>query len=156
MCTETTNERTISSETYCSGSHNVDKYVDVTKEVSYDSGETWYFASSSSTLVEANSPDCGYRTRTVSTGTTCSGAHNVDKYQLIKYQESYDYGNTWVTVSSTTVLTVSKSSAESEYLPPISFVMNFHLISRSCLTNLASKFVSEIIGQAEEVFCQKR
>ena len=114
VCSEAA-ERTISSDTYCSGSHNVDKYVDVTKEVSYDSGETWYFASSSSTLVEANSPDCGYRTRTVSTGTTCSGTHNVDKYQLIKYQESYDYGNTWVTVSSTTGSLIEENSPDCGY-----------------------------------------
>lgn len=115
MCSEVTNERTISSDTYCSGSHNVDKYVDVTKEVSYDSGETWYFASSSSTLVEANSPDCGYRTRTVSTGTTCSGSHNVDKYQLIERQESYDYGNTWVTTSSSRGSLIEANSPDCGY-----------------------------------------
>jgi hypothetical protein len=53
----TIESRTISGTPYCNG---YDKYVDTTNEQSFDSGETWQFVSSSSTLVEADSEYCGY------------------------------------------------------------------------------------------------
>ena len=56
VCVEVLTRQT-SGTPYCI---NFDKYVDVTTEESIDSGETWNFASSSSTLVEHNSQDCGY------------------------------------------------------------------------------------------------
>lgn len=49
--------RTTSSSTYCTG---YDKYVDVYNQVSYDNGSTWQTTATTSTLVEPNSPDCGY------------------------------------------------------------------------------------------------
>lgn len=49
--------RTTSSSTYCTG---YDKYVDVYSQVSYDNGSTWQTTATTSTLVEPNSPDCGY------------------------------------------------------------------------------------------------
>lgn len=52
--------RTISGETYCSGSTGYDKYVDIYSQVSYDGGSTWETTATTPTLVEANSPDCGY------------------------------------------------------------------------------------------------
>lgn len=111
VCSEAT-ERTISSETYCSGSHNVDKYVDVTKKVSYDSGETWYIASSSSTLIEANSPDCGYRARTTSGTPYCDeGKKCVNVYN----QVSYDSGANWETTATTKVVIDPYSTECNEY-----------------------------------------
>lgn len=50
-------ERTISGTPYCSG---YDKYVDVYDQVSYDSGQTWQTTATTTTLVEADSEDCGY------------------------------------------------------------------------------------------------
>ena len=52
--------RTISGETYCSGQTGYDKYVDVYSQVSYDGGSTWETTATTPTLVEADSPDCGY------------------------------------------------------------------------------------------------
>lgn len=52
--------RTTSGTPYCSGSTGYDKYVDVYSQVSYDSGATWQTTATTATLVEANSPDCGY------------------------------------------------------------------------------------------------
>lgn len=49
--------RTTSSSTYCT---EYDKYVDVYSQVSYDNGSTWQTTATTSTLVELNSPDCGY------------------------------------------------------------------------------------------------
>lgn len=49
--------RTTSSSTYCTG---YDKYIDVYNQVSYDNGSTWQTTATTSTLVEPNSPDCGY------------------------------------------------------------------------------------------------
>ena len=81
-----------------------DKYQRVIKQVSYDNGSTWENVSpaeySATTLIEANSYDCGYRTRTTST-TYCDG---VDKYVDVYSQVSYDSGNTWETTATTTTL----------------------------------------------------
>jgi hypothetical protein len=49
--------RTTSGDTYCSG---VNKYVPVYSQVSYDGGVTWETTATTQTLVERNSPDCGY------------------------------------------------------------------------------------------------
>lgn len=49
--------RTVSGDPYCVG---YDKYVDVTNEISYNSGTTWEFVSSSSTLYDINCYDCGF------------------------------------------------------------------------------------------------
>ena len=92
--------RTIQSGTTCTGTHGVDKHNLDVYEVSYDNGVTWEVVSTSAgTLIEANSPDCGYSARTVSTGYTCVG---VDKYELIENQVSYDYGSTWATTATST------------------------------------------------------
>ena len=54
-CTE--QYRTTSGTPYCDG---YDKYVDVYVEVSYDGGSTWESYSTTPTLVEHNSQDCGW------------------------------------------------------------------------------------------------
>ena len=108
--------RTITSGYTCTGTHGVDKHNLDVYEVSYDFGETWEVVSTSAgTLIEANSEDCGYSARTVSTGTTCAGNHGVNKYQLIENQESYDYGVTWITISSSTGSLIEENSEDCGY-----------------------------------------
>ena len=87
--------RTTSSETYCDG---VDKYVDVYDQVSTDAGQTWTTTATTKTLVEANSYDCGYRTRQTSGSAYCSG---VDKYVDVYDQVSTDAGQSWTTTATT-------------------------------------------------------
>jgi hypothetical protein len=108
--------RTIQSGTTCAGTHGVDKHNQDVYEVSYDNGVTWEVVSTSAgTLIEANSEDCGYSARTVSTGTTCAGNHGVNKYQLIENQESYDYGVTWITISSSRGSLIEANSPDCGY-----------------------------------------
>ena len=56
MCTPEIITRTTSGIPYCD---NYDKYVDVYNEVSYDGGQTWEISSTTATLVEGCSDDCG-------------------------------------------------------------------------------------------------
>lgn len=102
-------ERTISGDPYCSG---VDKYVDVSAQTSSDSGSTWTTTATTPTLVQAKSTDCGFSARTISTATTCVG---VDKHYLDEYQESYDFGQTWTTISSSTGTLIEAKSADCGY-----------------------------------------
>ncbi len=91
--------RTISTATTCVG---VDKhYLDEYQE-SRDTGTTWTTISSSTgSLIESQSTDCGYSATTVSSATYCSNANQyVDVYSLV----SRDYGTTWTTASTSTVL----------------------------------------------------
>lgn len=91
--------RTISTATTCVG---VDKhYLDEYQE-SRDTGTTWTTISSSTgSLIESQSTDCGYSATTVSSATYCSNANQyVDVYSIV----STDYGQTWITASTSTVL----------------------------------------------------
>lgn len=54
-CTE--QYRTTSGTPYCEG---YDKYVEVYSQISYDGGITWSTTATTTTLVEHDSPDCGY------------------------------------------------------------------------------------------------
>lgn len=99
--------RTISSSTYCSGSTGVDKYIDVYSQVSYDGGSTWETTATTPTLIEQNSADCGYATRTVSGTPYCTGS---DLYVVTSAQTSYDGGMTWTTTSTAETLVESGSS----------------------------------------------
>lgn len=93
--------RTISTATTCVG---VDKYAVDEYQMTQNRWETYQTISSTTgNLIEANSYDCGYRTRTLNTATTCVG---VDKYTLEEYQVSTDSGTTWTTTgtSATTLL----------------------------------------------------
>ena len=104
--------RTTSSATYCDG---VDKYVDVYSQVSTDAGQTWTTTATTKTLVEANSYDCGYRTRQTSGSAYCNG---YDKYVDVYSQVSRDSGTTWTTTATTPTL-VEAQSEDCGYVPPI-------------------------------------
>ena len=101
--------RETSGSAYCNGTT---KYIDVYSEYSEDGGQTWQTASTTPTLIEEHSFDCGYRTRNVSTGTTCVGN---DKHSLDEYQVSEDSGTTWTTVSSTTGSLIESNSYDCGY-----------------------------------------
>ena len=101
--------RETSGSAYCNG---VDKYIDVYSEYSEDSGSTWQTASTTPTLVETNSYDCGYRTRTLNTATTCV---NVDKYTLEEYQVSTDSGSTWTTTGTSATTLIEANSYDCGY-----------------------------------------
>lgn len=92
----------------------VDKYNRKVKQVSYDGGSTWMNVSpltvSATTLVEVNSPDCGYiapQYRTISGDPYCNG---VDKYEDVYSQVSYDGGSSWETTATTSTLIQAKSA----------------------------------------------
>ena len=90
--------RTISGETYCSGQTGYDKYVDVFSQVSYDGGSIWETTATTSTLVEANSPDCGYiknYLRFVSRGTGTFTFFANRSYSGNTLSYSLDSGSTW-------------------------------------------------------------
>ena len=121
--TPTPQYRWYPSGTTCIG---YDKWSQSIRQVSYDSGETWINVSpaeySATTLIEQNSPDCGYvpptptpEYRTITTGYTCI---EYDKYQLVEYQVSYDSGSTWQTISSTTGSLLESDSPDCGYEPP--------------------------------------
>lgn len=107
-------ERWIPSGTTCVG---VDKYNYAYKQVS-DDGVVWYNPSpmewSATTLIQAKSEECGFSARTVSTATTCL---EYDLYSLNEYQESYDFGQTWTTVSSSTGTLIEEDSEDCGYHP---------------------------------------
>jgi len=104
--------RTISTATTCVG---VDKhYLDEYQE-SRNTGTTWTTISSSTgSLIESNSYDCGYRTGTTSGDPYCQG---YDKYVDVYYRTSTDGGTTWVTASTTPTL-VEAQSEDCGYVPP--------------------------------------
>ena len=104
--------REITSST-CDNAAN--KYKITEYQVSYDSGTTWTTTSTTSTLIEEDSAECGYRTRSISTATTCVG---YDKYQLTEYQESRDYGQTWTTTGTSPTTLIEEDSEDCGYHPP--------------------------------------
>lgn len=109
--------RTLTSATTCVG---YDKYELDEYQVSYDNGRTWSTtASSATTLIEAQSEDCGYspiepQYRDVSGTPYCTG---YDKYVDVDHQVSYDSGSTWETTATTSTL-VEKNSEDCGYVPP--------------------------------------
>lgn len=110
-CTEALLEW-VESGTTCAGSHGVDKYNKSIEIISFDQGETWEETGneSATTLIQANSPDCGYAEKWIDSGTTCIG---YDKFNNAYKQVSYDSGSTWITPQpiqySATTLNESKS-----------------------------------------------
>ena len=119
VCSEITNERWVESGTTCAGTHGVDKYSRSIKQISYDSATTWYNTDveSATTLIERNSPDCGYAERWVESGTTCVG---YNKYTNSYKQISYNSGSTWTTpqpiqYSATTL--IEADSPDCGYVP---------------------------------------
>lgn len=84
--------RTVSGTPYCNG---YTKMFDTFNQVSYDGGITWENTGvSGSTVIEYNSPDCGYPIyRWVDTDDyVCVG---YDKHKKMKEQVSTDNGTTW-------------------------------------------------------------
>lgn len=133
--------RTLTSATTCVG---YDKYELDEYQVSYDNGRTWSTtATSATTLIEAQSEDCGYHPtpiyewrvitptsdpntyicndcpeyRTTSGTPYCSGASGYDKYVDVYSQVSYDSGSTWTTTATTPTL-VEANSEYCHYVPP--------------------------------------
>ena len=103
--------RTITTGTTCS---DANKYVLNEFQVSYDDGTTWTTISSSTgSIIESNSYDCGYRTGTTTGTPYCDG---YDKYIDVYSRESRDYGDTWITASTTPIL-VEAQSEDCGYVP---------------------------------------
>ena len=67
------------------------------------------------TLIQAKSEECGFSARTLTTATTCL---EYDLYSVNEYQESYDFGQTWLTVSSSTGTLIEEDSEDCGYHPP--------------------------------------
>ena len=91
--------RTTSGTPYCTGSTGTDKYVDVYSQASYDAGQSWVTTATTPTLVEEKCADCGFASRNVSGTPYCDGGAKVVD---VDYEESYDSGSTYTTISSST------------------------------------------------------
>lgn len=96
--------RTTSGTPYCNG---YDKYQDVYYQVSYNSGVTWTTTATTSTLIEANSTDCGYVPPTPSYSgqyltfrATENGTFSFNPTSGNSIQYSLDSGSTWSTLAS--------------------------------------------------------
>ena len=73
-------DRTTTGTPYC---EDVDKYVDVYSQVSYDGGSTWETTATTPTLVEQNSEDCGYVPPTPFDGKIRLSYTNGDEYTAV-------------------------------------------------------------------------
>lgn len=113
VCEDSYRERWVDSGTTCD---NANKYNLQVKEVSEDGGQTWSATTDErlGDLVEANSYDCGYRTRTIS-GTPYCDYSNHNKYVNTENQVSKDSGATWETTAST-ITVVEEHSEECGYV----------------------------------------
>ena len=109
---------TSQSEYLCSGTTKYEKQY---YQVSTDGGQHWSNVSPLQTrtgaVKEYNSADCGYRTRTTSGASYCSGSTGYDKYVDVYKQVSTDGGSTWQTTATTHQL-IEKNSADCGYVPP--------------------------------------
>ena len=144
--------RQTSGTPYCV---DVDKYQDVYSEYSTDSGTTWITASTTPTLLEHNSEDCGYvppiepQYRTLTTATTCVG---YDKHVLEEHQESLDGGVTWTTTATTTGSLIEADSEDCGYVPPTPIGFKFKIthsdnyISSAACDSTSSITRSEILS----------
>jgi len=90
-------ERTISGTPYCSG---YDKMVDVYDQVSYDSGQTWQTTATTTTLVEADSEDCGYVPSTL--------------VLTAKFDVTYTYGPTRIASATTSFSSIEIDGVEQQ------------------------------------------
>lgn len=132
-------EREVSADT-CVG---VDKYVNVQYQRSYDN-QTWETTATSQTLVETNSYDCGYRTRTTSGTPYCD---NFSKFVDVYNEVSTDAGETWTTASTTTEIVEAKSS-DCGYPPAnykwIATYANYSILTATCDANNTSIMQNEV------------
>ena len=107
--------RTTSGTPYCEG---YDKYVDIYSQVSYDGGITWSTTATTPTLVEQNSPDCGY-------------VPPVTTYKfLASYSDSEDYH---IDCDSSTELTSGETKAYGNYQNMTSAIIG------DCVESLGNK-----------------
>ena len=122
VCENTSNQRWVNSGTTCD---NANKYNLQVKEITEDGGQTWSATSETrlGTMIEKNSEDCGYRTRTES-GTPYCDYSNYNKYVRVYNQESRDSGNTWETIS-TTIEVVAEHSVDCGYVDPRTEYLTF-------------------------------
>lgn len=113
VCESSTNHRWVNSGTTC---EDANKYNLQVKEVTEDGGQTWSATSETrlGTMIEANSYDCGYRTRTESGSPYCDYS-NYNKCVRVYNQVSKDSGQTWETTSSRIEI-VEEHSAECGYV----------------------------------------
>ena len=94
--------RTLATATTCVG---YDKYVLEEYQVSLDEGVTWTTtATSATTLIQANSPDCGYVPPSPANQylTFVAKASGTFKFSGNSISYSLDEGNTWTTLASNT------------------------------------------------------
>lgn len=109
--------RTISGvSSYCNG---YDLYDNVYSQVSYDGGVTWETTATTPTLVESNSPLCGYIEPQYRTTSGTPYCEDTDKYVDVYSQVSYDDGLTWETTATTSSLTEACSSDCIAHIQPI-------------------------------------
>ena len=113
VCEDTYRERWVNSGTTCD---DANKYNLQVKEVSEDGGQTWSATTDErlGDLIEANSYDCGYRTRTIS-GTPYCDYSNYNKCVNTENQVSKDSGATWET-TATTIQVIEAQSEDCGYV----------------------------------------
>ena len=113
--------RTTSGTPYC---EDVDKYVEVYSQVSYDGGITWSTTATTVTLVERNSQDCGgsdYSSKYFTFVAREAGTFGFNSASTNTLSYSLDNGNTWVTLAketnTPTVSTGQKIMWKSNFTP---------------------------------------
>lgn len=127
--------RTLTTGWTCVG---VDKYTLAEYQVSYDFGETWETtATGVTTLISANSTDCGYSARTLTTGWTCDG---VNKYQLDEYQISTDYGQSWTTTATSATTLIEANAEDCGYIPPTPIDYSTQYLTFEAIDDCTFKF----------------
>lgn len=137
--------RRVSLSTYyiCVG---VDKHYADDLWVSTDSGNTWHWGGAyrAGELYEANSSDCGYRTRVISGSPYCVG---YDKYVSTSSQTSSDYGETWNTTSTAETL-VEHNSVDCGYIPSgVTSVVTYNNGRDASITDCSTSTVPTYSGK---------
>lgn len=135
--------RTVSGSPYCDG---YTKMFDTWNQVSYDGGQTWENTGvSGSTVIEYNSPECGYpiyqwvpsddyicvegadaQYRTVSGTPYCDG------YDLVvdmQEQVSPDGGQTWHDYGESSMTVIEEASEECGFNPLLGEYLTFEIVS---------------------------
>ena len=121
VCEDTYRERWVDSGTTC---ENANKYNVQVKEISEDGGQTWSATSETNVeLIEENSYDCGYRTKT-ETGDPFCDYSTYDKWANVYHYESRDSGNTWG-IKETSLTVIEEHSADCGYVDPRTEYLTF-------------------------------
>lgn len=133
----------ISEDYVCVG---VDKHYAQELYISKNSGTTWAqtFITRAGDLYEANSYDCGYRTRVISGTPYCV---EYDKYVSTSSQTSSDYGETWATTSTAETL-VEHNSVDCGYIPSnITSVVTYNNGRNASITDCSTSTVPTYSGK---------